>query len=70
MCWLLLAESGSSIMVIGRSRGLGMCTENKTGKSVGAGAISASAKFATNMCKMLFSVDGLGVRPEFSLAIG
>ena len=36
-------------------------SENKTARSVGAGAISASAKFVTIMCKMLFSVDGLRV---------
>ena len=36
-------------------------SENKTGRFVGAGAISASAKFVTIMCKMLFSVDGLRV---------
>ena len=33
-------------------------SENKTERSVGAGAISASAKFVNIMCKMLFSVDG------------
>ena len=36
-------------------------SENKTGRFVGVGAISASAKFVTIMYKTLFSVDGLRV---------